>query len=42
MSKKPLMFRLEWEGMYYPTYIPDGFDVVNVENLSESNILNQL
>ena len=24
----------EWEGMYYPTYIPDGFDVVNVENLS--------
>lgn len=23
-----------WEGMYYPTYIPDGFDVVNVENLS--------
>ena len=24
----------EWEGIYYPTYIPDGFDVVNVENLS--------
>lgn len=24
----------EWEGMYCPTYIPDGFDVVNVENLS--------
>lgn len=29
----------EWEGIYYPTYIPDGFDVVNVENLSEQIFL---
>ena len=29
----------EWEGMYYPTYIPDGFEVINVENLSEQIFL---
>ena len=28
-----------WEGMYYPTYIPDGFEVINVENLSEQIFL---
>ena len=25
--------------MYYPTYIPDGFEVINVENLSEQIFL---
>ncbi len=29
----------EWEGMYYPTYIPDGFEVINVENLSDQIFL---
>ena len=29
----------EWEGIYYPTYIPDGFEVINVENLSEQIFL---
>ena len=28
-----------WEGMYYPTYIPDGFEVISVENLSEQIFL---
>lgn len=28
-----------WEGMYYPSYIPDGFEVINVENLSEQIFL---
>ena len=28
-----------WEGMYYPAYIPDGFEVINVENLSEQIFL---
>lgn len=28
-----------WEGMYYPMYIPDGFEVINVENLSEQIFL---
>lgn len=28
-----------WEGMYYPTYIPDGFEVINAENLSEQIFL---
>lgn len=28
-----------WEGMYYPTYVPDGFEVINVENLSEQIFL---
>ena len=28
-----------WEGMYYPTYIPDGFEVINEENLSEQIFL---
>ena len=28
-----------WEGMYYPTYIPDGFEVINVENLSDQIFL---
>ena len=28
-----------WEGIYYPTYIPDGFEVINVENLSEQIFL---
>lgn len=28
-----------WEEMYYPTYIPDGFEVINVENLSEQIFL---
>lgn len=28
-----------WKGMYYPTYIPDGFEVINVENLSEQIFL---
>ena len=28
-----------WEGMYYPTYIPNGFEVINVENLSEQIFL---
>lgn len=28
-----------WEGTYYPTYIPDGFEVINVENLSEQIFL---
>ena len=28
-----------WEGMYYPTYIPEGFEVINVENLSEQIFL---
>ena len=28
-----------WEGMYYPTYIPDGFEIINVENLSEQIFL---
>lgn len=28
-----------WEGMYYPTYIPDGFEVINVESLSEQIFL---
>lgn len=39
MSKKPLMFLMDGEGMYYPTYIPDGFEVINVENLSEQIFL---
>ena len=28
-----------WEVMYYPTYIPDGFEVINVENLSDQIFL---
>lgn len=28
-----------WEGMYYPAYIPDGFEVINVGNLSEQIFL---
>lgn len=28
-----------WEGMYYPSYIPDGFEVINVENLSDQIFL---
>lgn len=28
-----------WEGRYYPSYIPDGFEVINVENLSEQIFL---
>ena len=28
-----------WEGIYYPTYIPDGFEVISVENLSEQIFL---
>ena len=28
-----------WEGRYYPSYIPDGFEVINVENLSDQIFL---
>lgn len=28
-----------WKGRYYPSYIPDGFEVINVENLSDQIFL---
>lgn len=32
MSKKPLMFLMGWEGMYYPSYIPAEFEIESVDS----------